>query len=93
MVTRNTQLTDQLTVGQSINECKGIVANSPNNEQKKSCNIFMVAIFNYCSTHTKMAIKDNNICSDDLYLTNVPQYVKENVNLMQFPPTIYNVRP
>jgi hypothetical protein len=93
MVTRNTQLTDQLTVGQAINGCKDITANSPNNELKKSCNIFMAAIFNYCLTHTKIANKDNNICSDDLYLTNVPQYVKENVNLKQFPPTIYNIRP
>jgi len=93
IVTRNTQLTDQLTVGQAINGCKDITANSPNNELKKSCNIFMAAIFNYCLTHTKIANKDNNICSDDLYLTNVPQYVKENVNLKQFPPTIYNIRP
>ena len=93
MVTSNTQLTDQLTVGQAINGCKDITANSPNNELKKSCNIFMAAIFNYCLTHTKIANKDNNICSDDLYLTNVPQYVKENVNLKQFPPTIYNIRP
>jgi hypothetical protein len=93
MVTRNTQLTDQLTVGQAINGCKDITANSPNNELKKSCNIFMAAIFNYCLTHTKIANKDNNICSDDLYLTNVPQYVRENVNLKQFPPTIYNIRP
>jgi hypothetical protein len=93
MVTRNTQLTDQLTVGQAINGCKDITANSPNNELKKSCNIFMAAIFNYCLTHTKIANKDNNICSDDLYLRNVPQYVKENVNLKQFPPTIYNIRP
>jgi hypothetical protein len=53
----------------------------------------MAAIFNYYLTHTKIANKDNNICSDDLYLTNVPQYVRENVNLKQFPPTIYNIRP
>jgi hypothetical protein len=93
IVTRNTQLIDQLTVGQAINGCKDITANSPNNELKKSCNIFMAAIFNYCLTHTKIANKDNNICSDDLYLTNVPQYVKENVTLKQFPPTVYNIRP
>jgi hypothetical protein len=93
MVTRNTQLTDQLTVGQAINECKDIIANSPNIELKKSCNIFMAAIFNYCLTHTRIANKDSNICSDDLYLTNVPQYVKENVSLNEFPPTIYNIRP
>ncbi len=93
IVTRNTQLIDQLTVGQAINECKDIIANSPNIELRKSCNIFMAAIFNYCLTHTRIANEEGNICSDDLYLTNVPQYVKGNVNLNEFPPTIYNIRP
>lgn len=69
MVTRNTQLTDQLSVGQAINGCKDLTTNSPNNEIKKSCNIFMAAIFDYGLTHTKIANKDNNIYSDDLYLT------------------------
>jgi hypothetical protein len=93
MVTTNTQITDELTVGEAIDGCKEISSKNPNNELKKSCNILMAAIFNYCQTHTKLWYKDSNICSDDLYLKNVPQYIAENINLKLFPATIYNIRP
>jgi hypothetical protein len=93
MVTRNTKITDQLTVGQAIDGCKDLNKKSPDNALKKSCNIMMAATFNYCMTHTKLWLTDSNICSDNLYLENVQRYIAENVNLKLFPATIYNVRP
>jgi hypothetical protein len=93
VVTRNTKITDQLTVGQAVDGCKDLTKKSPNNELKKSCNIMMAATFNYCMTHTKLWLTDSNICSDNLYLKNVQHYIAENVNLKLFPATIYNIRP
>jgi hypothetical protein len=93
MVTRNTKITDQLTVGQAIDGCKDLTKKSPDNALKKSCNIMMAAAFNYCMTHTKLWLTDSNICSDNLYLKNVQRYIAENVNLKLFPATIYNIRP
>jgi hypothetical protein len=93
MVTRNTKITDQLTVGQAIDGCKDLTKKSPDNALKKSCNIMMAAAFNYCMTHTKLWLTDSNLCSDNLYLKNVQRYIAENVNLKFFPATIYNVRP
>jgi hypothetical protein len=93
MVTRNTKITDQLTVGQAIDGCKALTKKSPDNALKKSCNIMMAATFNYCMTHTKLLLTDSNICSDNLYLKNVQRYIAENVNLKLFPATIYNLRP
>jgi hypothetical protein len=93
MVTRNTKITDQLTVGQAIDGCKDLTKKSPDNALKKSCNIMMAATFNYCMTHTKLWLTDSNICSDNLYLKNVQRYIAENVNLKLFPATIYNIRP
>jgi hypothetical protein len=93
MVTRNTKITEQLTVGQAIDGCKALTKKSPDNALKKSCNIMMVAAFNYCMTHTKLWLTDSNICSDNLYLKNVQRYIAENVNLKLFPATIYNIRP
>jgi hypothetical protein len=93
VVTRNTKITDQLTVGQAIEGCKDITKKSPDNALKKSCNIMMAATFNYCMTHTKLWLTDSNICSDNLYLKNVQRYIAENVNLKLFPATIYNIRP
>jgi hypothetical protein len=93
MVTRNTKITDQLTVGQAIGGCKDLTKKSPDNALKKSCNIMMAAGFNYCMTHTKLWLTDSNICSDNLYLKNVQRYIAENVNLKLFPATIYNIRP
>jgi hypothetical protein len=93
MVTRNTKITDQLTVGQAIDGCKALTKKSPDNALKKSCNIMMAATFNYCMTHTKLWLTDSNICSDNLYLKNVQRYIAENVNLKLFPATIYNIRP
>jgi hypothetical protein len=93
MVTRNTKITDQLTVGQAIDGCKALTKKSPDNALKKSCNIMMAAAFNYCMTHTKLWLTDSNICSDNLYLKNVQRYIAENVNLNLFPAKIYNVRP
>jgi hypothetical protein len=93
MVTRNTKITDQQTVGQAIDGCKALTKKSPDNALKKSCNIMMAATFNYCMTHTKLWLTDSNICSYNLYLKNVQRYVAENVNLKLFPATIYNVRP
>jgi hypothetical protein len=54
VVTRNTKITDQLTVGQAIDGCKDLTKKSPDNVLKKSCNIMMAATFNYCMTHTKL---------------------------------------
>ena len=68
MVTRNTKITDQQTVGQAIDGCKDLTKKSPDNALKKSCNIMMAATFNYCMTHTKLWLTDSNICSDNLYL-------------------------
>jgi hypothetical protein len=93
MVTRNTKITDQLTVSQAIDGCKALTKKSPDNALKKSCNIMMAAAFNYCMTHTKLWLTDSNICSDNLYLKNVQRYIAENVNLKLFPATIYNIRP
>jgi hypothetical protein len=93
VVTRNTKITDQLTVGQAIDGCKDLTKKSPDNALKKSCNIMMAATFNYCMTHTKLWLTDSNICSDNLYLKNVQRYIAENVNLKLFPATIYNIRP
>jgi hypothetical protein len=93
MVTRNTKITEQLTVGQAIDGCKDLTKKSPDNALKKSCNIMMAATFNYCMTHTKLWLTDSNICSDNLYLKNVQRYIAENVNLKLFPATIYNIRP
>jgi hypothetical protein len=93
MVTKNTKITDQLTVGQAIDGCKDFTKKSPDNALKKSCNIMMAAAFNYCMTHTKLWLTDSNICSDNLYLKNVQRYIAENVNLKLFPATIYNIRP
>ena len=93
MVTRNTKITDQLTVGQAIDGCKALTKKSPDNALKKSCNIMMAAALNYCMTHTKLWLTDSNICSDNLYLKNVPRYIAENVNIKLFPATIYNIRP
>jgi hypothetical protein len=93
MVTRNTKITDQLTVGQAIDGCKALTKKSPDNALKKSCNIMMAATFNYCMTHTKLWLTDSNICSDNLYLKTVQRYIAENVTLKLFPATIYNIRP
>jgi hypothetical protein len=93
MVTRNTKITEQLTVGQAIDGCKDLTKKSPDNALKKSCNIMMAAALNYCMTHTKLWLTDSNICSDSLYLNNVPRYIAENVILKLFPATIYNIRP
>jgi hypothetical protein len=93
MVTRNTKITEQLTVGQAIDGCKDLTKKSPDNALKKSCNIMMAAAFNYCMTHTKLWMTDFNICSDNLYLKNVQRYIAENVNIKLFPATIYNIRP
>ena len=93
MVTRNTKITEQLTVGQAIDGCKDLTKKSLDNALKKSCNIMMAATFNYCMTHTKLWLTDSNICSDNLYLKNVQRYIAENVNLKLFPATIYNIRP
>jgi hypothetical protein len=93
MVTRNTKITDKLTVGQAIDGCKGLTKKSLDNALKKSCNIMMAATFNYCMTHTKLWLTDSNICSDNLYLKNVQPYLAENVDLKLFPATIYNIRP
>jgi hypothetical protein len=93
MVTKNTKITDQLTVGQAIDGCKDLTKKSLDNALKKSCNIMMAATFNYCMTHTKLWMTDSNICSDNLYLKNVQRYIAENVNLKLFPATIYNIRP
>ena len=41
MVTRNTKITDQLTVGQAIDGCKALTKKSPDNALKKSCNIII----------------------------------------------------
>jgi hypothetical protein len=93
MVTSNTHLTDDLTVGEAIDGCKDVNSNSAKDLQK-SCDIFMVSTFNYCLTHQSIAHKDSNICSDPLYVKNVPQYIDDNnVNLKLFPPTIYNIVP
>jgi hypothetical protein len=93
VITRNTKITDQLTVGQAIDGCKDLTQKSPDNALKKSCNIMMAATFNYCMTYTKLWLTDSNICSDNLYLKNVQRYIAENVNLKLFPATIYNIRP
>jgi hypothetical protein len=93
MVTRNTKITEQLTVGQAIDGCKDLTKKSSDNALKKSCNIMMAATFNYCMTHTKLWLTDSNICSDSLYLKNVQRYIAENVNIKLFPATIYNIRP
>jgi hypothetical protein len=93
VVTRNTKITEQLTVGQAIDGCKDLTKKSSDNALKKSCNIMMAATFNYCMTHTKLWLTDSNICSDNLYLKNVQRYIAENVNLKLFPATIYNIRP
>jgi hypothetical protein len=93
MVTRNTKITDKLTVGQAIDGCKDLTKKSLDNALKKSCNIMMAATFNYCMTHTKLWLTDSNICSDNLYLKNVQPYLAENVNIKLFPATIYNIRP
>ena len=45
MVTRNTKITDKLTVGQAIDGCKALTKKSPDNALKKSCNIMMAADF------------------------------------------------
>jgi hypothetical protein len=93
MVTKDTRLTPELTVGEAIDGCKDVNSNSAKDLQK-SCDIFMVSTFNYCLTHQSIAHKDSNICSDSLYLKNVPQYIDtNNVNLKLFPPTIYNIVP
>jgi hypothetical protein len=93
IVTRDTKITPELTVGQAIEGCKDLTMKSPDNALKKSCNIMMAAAFNYCMTHTKLWMTDSNICSDNLYLKNVQRYIAENVNLELFPATIYNIRP
>jgi hypothetical protein len=90
IVTRDTNITNQLTVGEMINGCKGVNPKSPIKLQD-NCTVLVVAAFNYCLTHK--SITDNNgICYDPLYLSNIPQYIhRNNVNLKAFLPTIYNI--
>jgi hypothetical protein len=92
MVTKDTQLTPQLTVGEAIDGCKDVNSKSSNDLQK-SCDIFMASTFNYCQTHQSIANKDHNICSDPLYKFVLIYLKVNNVKLKLFPETIYNITP
>jgi hypothetical protein len=92
MVTKDTQLTPQLTVGEAIDGCEDVNPKS-NNDLQKSCDIFMASTFNYCQTHQSIANKDHNICSDSLYNFVLNYLNVNNVKLKLFPETIYNITP
>jgi len=92
MVTKDTQLTPQLTVGEAIDGCKDINSKS-NNDLQKSCDIFMASTFNYCQTHQSIVNKDHNICSDPLYKFVLNYLNINNVRLKLFPESIYNITP
>ena len=56
VVTRNTKITDQLTVGQAIDGCKALTNKSPDNALKKSCNIMMADYFQLLHNTYKIVV-------------------------------------